>query len=61
LKVSSTNTENRKEPVKPFRLPGQGVGKLFSIIFQKKGKYYQILIDMTTSDPSQFFNNETTS
>jgi len=59
-KVSSTNTENREGiQVKTIQVTRTGGGETVQYyFFQKNGKYYQILIDMTTSDPSQFFNNE---
>jgi len=58
--VSSTTTEEREGiQVKIIQVARNGGGETVQYFyFQKNGKYYQILIDMTTSDPSQFLNNE---
>lgn len=58
--VSSSGNEIREGiNVKTIQVTRDGGGETVkSYFFEKNGKYYQVEIDMATSDTTQFFNSE---
>ncbi|EKF86388.1 hypothetical protein [Methanobacterium formicicum] len=58
--VTSSGTENREGiSVKTIQVTRDGGGEnVKSYFFEKNGKYYQVEIDITSSDTAQFFNSD---